>query len=87
MEKRANRKWKDEAEIPRILRTIVGVDEDEIFVKKLASPAAIEKVIGKKRSGEIADYTTKQSSGAVLVPESDARPAVRADGSEFSAIE
>lgn len=86
VEKRANRKWKDEGDIPKILKTIVGVDDGDIWTKKLASPAAIEKVIGRKRAGEIAGYTTKQSSGAVLVPESDARPAVRADGSEFLAV-
>lgn len=86
VEKRAIRRWKDEGEIPTVLKTIVGVPDEEIWQRKLASPAQIEKSIGKKRSKEIAGYATKQSSGAVLVPESDARPAVRADGSEFSTV-
>lgn len=86
VEKRAIRRWKDENTAPMILRTMIGVDEEDIFIRKLASPAQVEKVIGKKRGHELADFVVKQSSGAVLVPEHDARPAVRSDGSEFEAV-
>lgn len=43
---------------------------------ELLSPAALEKGLGKKEKGELSKFTTSVSSGATLVPDSDARPAI-----------
>lgn len=84
--KRAIRRWKDEANAPSVLTTLIGLDDEDIWTKKLVSPAGVEKIIGKKRKAELEDHTVKQSSGAVLVPEDDARSAVKTNGSEFEAV-
>lgn len=82
---RATRKWRDEKEASAYLRTIVGIDADDAYTEpKLKSPAQVEKVIGSKRKGEIAELVIAKSSGTILVPVEDPRPPVRADAeSEF----
>lgn len=53
-----------------------GVPRDVFMVEKLATPAAIEKALGKARGAEVlAGLTEKKSSGVTLVAESDKRPA------------
>lgn len=76
---RPTRRWKDE---DRIIDKLValGLGDDEIYPEpKVKSPAQIEKVIGKKRKGEIADLIESVSSGTVLAPIDDPRPAVQPD--------
>lgn len=88
VDKRATRKWKDEAEAAAWLQTIHEIDRADIYEEKMRSPAQIEKFMPGKnkeaRSAAMAEVVTKQSSGAVLVPMSDVRPAVKGDGSEFA---
>lgn len=45
-----HRKWAaDETKVIADLKTVCGLAEDKIFDRKLKSPAAIEKVLGKKK--------------------------------------
>lgn len=87
VEKRAIRKWRDEAEASAWLATQHDLGDEDIFEKKMRSPTEIEKLMPgsnkEKRAAVLAPMTTKQSSGAVLVPATDKRPAIKSDGSEF----
>lgn len=88
VEKRAVRKWKDEAAVPGTLELMYELGEDDLFERKLVSPAKAEKLIGKKDASALWALVSKQSSGLVLVPESDKRPAARADvTNEFEVVE
>ncbi len=80
-EKRPTRKWRDEAAVERALEKY-GV---EPFERKLISPAAAEKLLPKDLRDKLDELTVKESSGHVLVHDSDKRPAVKTDArSAFS---
>lgn len=82
--KRANRKWTNEKEVVSYLSDL-GLTDDDIHDKTVRSVAQIEKVIGRDALPE--DLITKESSGVVLVPESDKRPAVALHpGDDFAAL-
>lgn len=84
--KRAIRRWKDPDEAKFALE-LEGLEHDQIYAEpKLKSAPAIEKLMGKKpfkaafgdeKTGE---FIVKRSSGLNLVPDSDPRPAAKADG-------
>lgn len=79
---RATRKWKDEERTIGFL-TKYGLDKEDIYVEpKVKSPAQVEKVIGKKNAGDIAELIESVSSGTVLAPLDDKRPPVRAAAQE-----
>lgn len=83
--KRAMRRWAyDEAEVKRRLAEVLP-PEDIVEEPKLKSPAAIEKLTGKKSFPS--DLVVAVSSGYNLVRGSDPRPAVSmlAAGHEFEA--
>lgn len=73
--KRAIRKWEDIDAAAQLLKEVVDADKaNKMFEPvKLKSPAQVEKIVGK---GVIDDLVTKESSGNVLVPIDDDRPAV-----------
>lgn len=87
--KRATRKWKDEGNITWALEEVFGVT-DVYQPMKLKSPAQIEPLMPGKnkaaRAKALDQFVTKESSGSVLAPESDPRPAVQADASEFGEV-
>lgn len=76
--KRAFRKWVDvEAAAGALLSA--GAMVDDIFdLPELKSPAVIEKVLPKGRKDILKTLTKAESSGTVLAPLSDKRPAVDA---------
>jgi len=74
VDKRATRKWRDEASAAAMLELLMA--PDEIYEPRaLLSPAKIEKALRKDERHKIALYTVAESSGLTLVPESDKRPA------------
>lgn len=78
--KRATRKWKNPEDARTYLSSILELEDEQIFADpKMKSPAQIEAVIGKKRKSDIDGLYESVSSGANLVPESDARQALRPD--------
>lgn len=84
--KRATRKWRDEAEASVAL---VAADLLDIWTEpKLLSPAKIEpKMPGKnkaERAKALEALVIKESSGSVLAPEEDPRPALKAGVEEFA---
>lgn len=80
---RATRRWKDEDATVKYLSAVVELDDAQIYAeRKVKSPAQLEKVIGAKRKGEIADLIVAKSSGTILVPEEDPRPSVKVGAEE-----
>jgi hypothetical protein len=67
--KRPTRKWKDAEQAEKVLGGL-------LFERSIRSVAAVEKVVGKKQMSQYEALITKQSSGAVLVQDSDRRPAI-----------
>lgn len=72
--KRATRKWAD----PKAAEAALAAHGAEVVFEDptVRSPAAIEKLIGKKAFAEYATLAPAVSSGYTLVSESDKRPAV-----------
>lgn len=85
VEKRATRKWRDEEAVVTWFKA--HHPEVELWERKLATPAAIEKALPKDERTALEDLCVKESSGHTLVHESDKRAAVRVDAaSVFSKI-
>ncbi|MEY9506952.1 hypothetical protein ABIE87_006510 [Bradyrhizobium diazoefficiens] len=86
--KRAFRKWVDEEKAGREL-VAAGADLDDLYEPpKLKSPAVIEKLLPKAKKPLLKDLAKAESSGAVLAPLSDPRPAVDASAANgFEAME
>lgn len=84
--KRASRVWQSDTQATaKRLRDELMLDTEDIFDLKLKSPAAIEKIVGKKNLP--ADLYASVSSGYTLAPSSDPRPAVLSVAAdEFSAL-
>jgi len=85
VEKRATRKWRDEAAALTALTELVDVEK--LWERKFITPAAAEKLLPKESRVELKGLTVSESSGHTLVHESDKRPAVKLDAkSAFSSI-
>lgn len=81
---RANRYWTDHEQVIEWAKE-KGIHEDELFDKKLKSPAALEKVVGKKELPT--ELVSSVSKNVTLVPVDDKRPALTFSASqEFSAL-
>lgn len=75
VKRKANRKWMDEEEALSALSMLF--DADELFTKKIKSPAQVEKLLGSKNKKAIADYVFTPDSGLTVAHESDRRKAVQ----------
>jgi hypothetical protein len=86
--KRAFRKWVDEEAAGREL-VAAGADLDDLYEPpKLKSPAVIEKLLPKAKKPILKNLAKAESSGTVLAPLSDPRPAVDATAANgFEAME
>lgn len=71
VEKRPTRRWKNEEELVA-WATTEGLEDDDIYEKKLKSPSQIEKVVGKKNLPST--LVMSVSSGLSMVSDSDNRP-------------
>lgn len=85
VEKRASRKWRNEEAVAQELSTLI--EYDKLYDRKIITPAAAEKLLAKEDRAKLDELTVKESSGHVLVHESDKRPAIKLDAkSAFSPI-
>jgi hypothetical protein len=87
---RAVRRWVDEAAAAALLSEM-GVEADALFVRKLVSPAAAEKLPAVKATlksdkAALAPIISKVSGGTVLAPVDDPRPAVESAASQFNPV-
>jgi hypothetical protein len=86
--KRAIRKWGSEEDAVAAAQA-ADLGPDEYYKEpELKSPAQLEKVMGKKTfAAKMAPHVVKVSSGHVMVPDTDARPAVALSaGDEFAGL-
>lgn len=85
VEKRANRKWINETEVSLFLGSLKVSDDDIFEPRKIRTPAQMEKKLPSHYQ-MLTKFVTKESSGLVLVPEEDKRPAFKPDAKkEFAA--
>lgn len=63
---RSTRKWGDESEASRFLLGL-GLDEDSVFKRTIASPAQAEKLVGKEYKEALADLVVKTEGKPKLV--------------------
>jgi len=81
---RSSRNWADPKEVEEYLLDECLLDEDDIFDRKLKSPAQIEKLKDIDKN-ELADYIQKSKSfNHLVVPETDSRPAVKSATDDFA---
>ena len=74
VEGRSNRRYTDEEEVAKILIE-KGYNEDDIYKKSILNITAMEKLLGKKKFGELLDdLVIKPPGKPTLVPETDKRP-------------
>lgn len=74
--KRANRAWRREEDAPAFLEQL-GLSEEQIWEKKLISPAKAEGFFpGKAAKTALRPLWEKRSSGSTIAPEYDKRPAI-----------
>lgn len=74
--KRATRRWIDDNKAAAALNTIYDLTANEIYTRKIVSPAQAEKLIGKRDAKALQTLVSKFSSGVTLAPLSDKREAV-----------
>jgi hypothetical protein len=74
VQKRANRQWVNDDEAQAALARL-GLDDTELTVTKLVSPAQAEKALKKRKLALPGELAVAVSSGTTLAPESDPRPA------------
>lgn len=73
--KLGNRKWTDELQVAEALKG-AGYTAEDYTETKLLSPAAIDKLVGKKQAAELLEGLTERSAGAPTIAlETDKRPA------------
>lgn len=80
--KRGTRQWVDEAKAESALRQLIS--ENDVYTKKLVSPAQAEKLLKKAKQELPAELVVSVSSGSTLAPESDPRPAVLNIGKQLT---
>ena len=80
--KRATRQWVDEELAAKALAQ--DMSQDELYTKKLLSPAQAEKILKKAKKELPASHVVAISSGSTLAPDSDPRPAVLQIGQQLT---
>jgi len=90
VEKRAVRKWCVDADVlVPALRMLTDFTDEQIFApREVRSVAQIEKAVGKANTKDLLPFISKQSSGLVLAPDADPRPAASFDAkADFAEVE
>jgi len=79
---KTNRQWTDESLVAQ--EFALTLTDDQMFTKKILSPAKLEKIVGK---GKVDHLTTKPKGPKAVAKESDPRPAVQCSAqADFTAI-
>jgi hypothetical protein len=82
--KNTHRKWIDEDKAASVLATVYELDEDDVWTKKIVSPAQAEKLVGKGNKEGLSTLIRKPPGDPMLAPETDSREALKVDiASEF----
>jgi hypothetical protein len=83
VQKRAIRQWVNDDEAHVALARL-GLDDTELTVTKLVSPAQAEKALKKRKLALPGELAVAVSSGITLAPESDPRPAALQIGRQLA---
>jgi len=88
VQKRATRRWKQDDDRTAEALECLLPDQESYWERKLKSPAQVEKLLAKNEKHLLLDLVMSESSGTVLVPESDKRESIPAPPKiEFEVIE
>lgn len=85
--KRTQRKWLDEDKTAAVLRVVYELDDARIFSKKLLSPAAIEKLLGKQAKENLKELWRFPPGDPTLAPLDDKREVLVADAARELGLE
>ena len=85
VEGRSVRKWTNEDAV--IDKLEYFMPSEDIYTRKLISPAQAEKLLGKKNKGAIEDLIEKPKGAPTLAKDSDPRPAITAAILDFDALD
>lgn len=75
--KRATRRWADDAKVVHWLDLNTDLRDEEVYTRKLVSPAQVEKLLKGTGLELPAELVVKWSSGTNLVPETNTAPPVK----------
>ncbi|MGN6451432.1 MAG: DUF2800 domain-containing protein [Brucella intermedia] len=82
-DKIGNRKWSNDEEAAKLLLE-QGLGEDQVYARKLVSPAQAEKALGSKRKGVIDPLVTREVNGTNLVSKAKtSRPAAKSKAERY----
>jgi hypothetical protein len=84
---RSSRDWIDESEAEAHMHLNLEVPVTALYTQKFITPAAAEKLLGKKKAGALQDYITKSEGKPAMVPESDKRQALGVTADDFDGID
>lgn len=91
VQKRATRKWRgEEDDLALDLQIELGLSEQQIFARKLLSPAKLEALLPKGDRKLLEQFVVKESSGTTLAREADRRAEVqpsRSAADDFDPVE
>lgn len=81
VEGKSNRRWSDEDKVASYLIAVEGLDDTEIYNRKLIGITDAEKLVGKKNAlfDQSKGLVVKPNGSPTLAPESDKRPALTLD--------
>lgn len=82
VEGRSTRQWNDDGQAAEVLS--MALDDDQIYIKKLISPAQAEKALGKSNASMLQDLIVKAAGKPTLAPENDKRPALNISLDDFN---
>ena len=77
---KSNRQWANDSGVEEGIYELLG---EQAYTKKLVSPAQAEKIVGKKRVSEIAEFVVKPRGRPTLAKSDDPRPAVNITADDF----
>ena len=86
--RRSSRDWADDEKV--IANQLVGsfgADREDLYTQRFITPAAAEKLVGKKAAKDLGALMRKSEGRPTLVPESDKRPAVTVSAADFDDID
>jgi hypothetical protein len=85
VEGRSLRRWSDEKLAAHRLLELARAED--IYTRKLISPAQAEKLLGKKDKAAIEDFIEKPRGSPTLARENDPRPSITATINDFEQLD
>jgi hypothetical protein len=84
---RSSRDWADDEKVIANQLVGFGANREDLYTWRFITPAAAEKLVGKKAAKDLGALMRKSEGRPTLVPESDKRPAVTVSAADFDDID